>query len=104
MDLEALQDSPIGQLVPIRGTDPRRDEDYEHNAFVPAPLPDEVELRPRTWAVVVEAVAALAKLDQAGTQIPEQAAQRLRRPAIRREAQSTSALEGTHAAFTDLLE
>jgi len=28
----------------------------------------------------------------------------LRRPAIRREAQSTSALEGTYAAFTDLLE
>src|SRR4029079_1712164 len=27
-----------------------------------------------------------------------------RRPTLRREAQSTSALEGTYAAFTDLLE
>jgi Fic family protein len=72
-------------------------------AFQPAPLPEEIpQLTNATWQVVVEASAALARLDQGGRQIP--APELLRRPAIRREAQSTSALEGTYAAFTDLLE
>lgn len=48
------------------------------------------------------AAAALAKLDQAGRQVPNP--DLFRRPTLRREAQSTSALEGTYAAFTDLLE
>lgn len=72
-------------------------------AFRPAPLPHEIPpLANGTWQVVVEASAALARLDQGGRQIP--APELLRRPAVRREAQSTSALEGTYAAFTDLLE
>jgi cell filamentation protein, protein adenylyltransferase len=103
MDLEAIRDSPIGTLVPISGTDPRTGQAYEHMAFLPAPLPEEIpQLTNATWLVVVEASAALARLDQGGRQIP--APELLRRPAVRREAQSTSALEGTYAAFTDLLE
>jgi Fic family protein len=105
MDLDAITGSPVGQLVPIQGIDPYRGEFYEHQAFVPEPLPyalRELELTPDTWATVVDAAAALAKLDQAGRQVPSP--ELLRRPTLRREAQSTSALEGTYAAFTDLLE
>ena len=61
-----------------------------------------LRLSPDTWSVVVGAAAALARLDQAGRQVPNP--ELFRRPTLRREAQSTSALEGTHAAFTDLLE
>lgn len=105
MDLAAISASPIGRLVPIRGLDPYRGEYYEHQAFVPEPLPFELHalgLAPDTWTTVVEAAAALAKLDQAGRQVPNP--DLFRRPTLRREAQSTSALEGTYAAFTDLLE
>jgi Fic family protein len=105
VDLEALRSSPIGRLVPISGIDPWRGERYEHQAFVPEPLPTDLasmNLLPETWREVVAAAAALAKLDQAGRQVPS--ADLLRRPTLRREAQSTSALEGTYAAFTDLLE
>lgn len=105
MDLEAIANSPVGHLVPIRGVDPWRGELYEHQAFVPDPLPDRLdglELSTETWRTVVAASAALAKLDQAGRQVPNP--DLFRRPTLRREAQSTSALEGTYAAFTDLLE
>ena len=105
MTLEALAQSPVGHLVAISGTDPGHGEHYEHQAFVPDPLPArlaELRLSPATWSAVVGAATALAKLDQAGRQVPSP--QLLRRPTLRREAQSTSALEGTHAAFTDLLE
>ncbi|HWK25120.1 MAG TPA: Fic/DOC family N-terminal domain-containing protein [Solirubrobacter sp.] len=47
------------------------------------------------------ATAALARLDGAARLIPSPAL--LRRPALRREAQSTSALEGTYAPFADVL-
>jgi Fic family protein len=44
----------------------------------------------------------LARLDQAARQVPNPAL--LREPALRREAQSTSALEGTFAPFVEVLE
>jgi Fic family protein len=101
MDLEAIRNSPVGKLVPSDWTDSAgKHRDYE--AFLPNSLPTELELSTSTWSVVLEAATALSKLDQGGGQIP--APELLRGPAIRREAQSTSALEGTYAAFTDLLE
>jgi Fic family protein len=45
---------------------------------------------------------SLGRLDQAGRQIREPAL--LRRPTLRREAQSTSALEGTYAPLSEVLE
>src|SRR3954454_8530370 len=105
MDLAAISASPVGKLVPIRWLDPWQGGIHDHQAFVPDPLPvelDALELSGATWSVVVAAATALAKLDQAGRQVPNP--DLLRRPALRREAQSTSALEGTYAAFTDLLE
>lgn len=101
MDLEAIRNSPVGKLVPSDWTD-STGKHRKYEAFLPDPLPSELELSTATWSVVLEAATALSKLDQSGSQIP--APGLLRDPAIRREAQSTSALEGTYAAFTDLLE
>lgn len=101
MDLESLQNSPIGTLVPIQGTDGLTGRHYNHFAFLPAPLPRAVELASATWTRVAAAEAALGRLDQAAQQVPEPSL--LRRPALRREAQSTSALEGTFAPFETVL-
>jgi len=35
MDVDKLKESPIGQLVPISGHDPRSGEEYECLAYVP---------------------------------------------------------------------
>jgi Fic family protein len=102
VDLEALSRSPIGQLVPISGTDGRSGEHYQYSAYLANPLPDQVDLSSPTWTAVARAEAELARLDQAARQIPEPGL--LRRPALRREAQSTSALEGTYAPLEDVLE
>lgn len=102
MDLEALRRSPTGQLVPISGTDGRTGLHFDAFAFLADPLPREVGLASSTWTMVAQAEAALARLDQAARQIPEPSL--LRQPALRREAQSTSALEGTFAPFEEVLE
>lgn len=70
-------------------------------AFLPDPLPGELTLSTGTWTTVNRATAALARLDGAARLIPEPSL--LRRPTLRREAQSTSALEGTYAPFADVL-
>ncbi len=101
MDLEGLRQSPIGRLVPISGPDGRTGEHYDYFAYLASPLPPSIELSSGTWTVVARAEAALARLDQAARQIPEPGL--LRRPALRREAQSTSAMEGTFAPFEDVL-
>ncbi|MCW2962674.1 MAG: Fic family protein [Thermoleophilia bacterium] len=101
MDLEALQESPIGNLVPITGTDARYGE-FSYWGYQPAQLPAEVDFSAETWSALLEASGELARLDQAAIQIPNSGL--LRRPTLRREAQSTSALEGTVVAFTEVLE
>ena len=102
MLVERFEKSPVGVLVPISGFDPRFRQPFEHWAFVPHPLPEDVSLSPRTWALAAEAMLSIGRLDQAGRQIPNPAI--LRRPSLRREAQSTSALEGTFAPLTEVLE
>ncbi|HET6735795.1 Fic/DOC family N-terminal domain-containing protein, partial [Mycobacterium sp.] len=97
-----MRQSPIGQVVPIQGFDPRFNEEFEHFAYVPDDLPEMIELHPLTYSQVVEATAALARADQATALLPNPTL--LARPAIRREAVSTSALEGTFAALTDVFE
>lgn len=101
MDLDLLSKSPVGRLAPIRGTDGRTGRPYNHMAFVPLPLDDEVDLSRETWRVVSRASLALGRLDQAALQLPNPAL--LRRPTLRREAQSTSALEGTFAPLERVL-
>lgn len=94
--------SSLGRLVSIKGSDPRRG-DWEHRAFVPHPLPsDSPELSGRTYRAVAEARASLAALDSTARQLPDPTL--FRQPALRREAQSTSALEGTYAPLAVVLE
>ena len=102
MDLEALASSPVGVLVPISGYDPRFREHFSYQAFLPHDLPDRVELRGETYQAVIDATVAVARLDQAATGLPNPML--LARPTTRREAVSTSALEGTYAALSDVLE
>jgi Fic family protein len=101
MDVDLIRRSPIGGVVRINGFDQRSGEQYDHWAHIPDPLPPTVELSPETWTLVARAEAALARLDEASRQLPEPSL--LRRPALRREAQSTSALEGTYAPLEDVL-
>lgn len=101
MEFGRLDASPIGHLVPIVGPDPATQEVVEGKAFLPNPLPVDLTLSTATWTTINRASAALARLDGAARLIPNPAL--LRRPALRREAQSTSALEGTYAPFADVL-
>lgn len=102
MDIEAISDSPVGDVVAITGMDARTGAHFDHFAFVPSPLPDAVELSTETWNMAAEAMEALGRLHQACVQIPNP--RLLIVPALTREALSTSALEGTYAALPDVLE
>ena len=85
----------------ITGTD-RRLGPWEHAAYVPDSLPAQTPtLSARTFTAVADARAALATLDGWVTRLSSPAL--LRRPTLRREAQSTSALEGTFAPLQDVL-
>lgn len=101
MDLSRLKASPIGSVIPITGPDPATHEIIAAHAYLPASLPHTLTLSTSTWMTINTATAALARLDGAARLIPNP--QLLRRPALRREAQSTSALEGTYAPFADVL-
>ncbi|QIM17051.1 Fic family protein [Leucobacter insecticola] len=91
----------MGTLVPIYGTDPQLGE-WTHSAFIPTPLPSSVpELSAETYLSVLKARAALSALDATAKQLPNPTLLRL--PTLRREAQSTSALEGTYAPLADVL-
>ena len=102
MDVDKLRGSPIGQLVSITGYDSRFGEQYDCLAYVPDPLPAELNLDAATYAAVIDASAAMARADQAASLLPNPVL--LARPATRREAVSTSALEGTYAALSDVFE
>lgn len=102
MDLDRIRDSPIGRLVPIRGVDPRTHRDYDYFAYLPDPLPTRVDLDQETWGVVTEAAGSLGQLRQACAQLPNP--QILITPSLAKEAQATSALEGTYGALSDVME
>jgi len=84
MDLKAVRKSPVGQLVPIRGTDGRTGKPYAHSAFLPDALPDAITLTSATWTAVADATAALGRLDEAARRVPEPAL--LRRPSLHHRA------------------
>jgi cell filamentation protein, protein adenylyltransferase len=101
MDLERFGPNLSGILVPIAGTD-RTFGEWTHKAFVPNPLPNEMpSLTNRTFMRIADARAALAALDSTAMQLDNP--RLLRQPTLRREAQSTSALEGTYAPLSDVL-
>lgn len=101
MRADQFVNSPTGVLVPVSGTSPRWGS-WEHVAFVPHALPGvALSLSAETYGAVAQARAALAALDSTAVRLPNPSL--LRRPALRQEAQSTSALEGTYAPLEDVL-
>jgi Fic family protein len=102
VQVEDFRNSPVGELVPISGTDPRTGHAFRHYAYVPHALPARVELRPGTYKIISEADRALGAMDARVAQLPNPGL--LVRPSLTREAVSTSALEGTYAPYADVLE
>lgn len=101
MDISLFGPKSLGGLVPIAGTDPIRGA-WQHVAFVPYALPRVMpELSNATFLVVLRARAALAALDSTARLLPNP--RLLRLPTLRREAQSTSELEGTYAPLEEVL-
>lgn len=95
MELSRFGDNSLGELVAVRGTDSVYG-DWEHKAFLPDVLPDQMpELSMATVLALSDARSAISALDNTARQLPNPAL--LREPTLRREAQSTSALEGTYA-------
>lgn len=91
----------MGSLVPITGVDMIHGP-WEHFAFVPSPLQMVTpKLESAAYLAVADARASLAALDTTARQLPNP--QLLRHPTLRREAQSTSALEGTYAPLQSVL-
>lgn len=101
MDLEALSQSPIGALVPISGQDARWGE-FSYFAYVPHPLPASIALQGPTVSSVADAALAVGRLDAATDKIPNP--RLLLRSTLAKEAESTTALEGTYAPLTEVLE
>lgn len=102
MQVEEFQDTKLGRLVRVRGHDAYLGRDYDHYAYVPNPLPNQPELTQATYKEAMEAALELGRLDFAVRRLPNPGL--LVRPALRREAQSTSALEGTYATLDEVLE
>ena len=70
-------------------------EDNKDWAFIPDLLPDEWEVSPDIWALLLQAREELARLDGVGRYMPNY--NLLLRPLQRREALRSSSLEGTYA-------
>jgi cell filamentation protein, protein adenylyltransferase len=101
VDVERFKRSPVGRLDPIQGHDAYLQRDYSHYAFVPCPPPSTLKLSQGTYASVANAHGALGRLDFAVRRLPDP--RLLVRPVLRREAQSTSELEGTYAPLDEVL-
>lgn len=101
MDVGKFGTSPVGDLTPISGTDRASGKSFRHFAFVPHPLSAEPQLLNTTWRAVSRANHALGRLQQGSMIVKNPSI--LRQPTLRREAQSTSALEGTFAPLEEVL-
>ena len=102
MQVADFEHSPVGHLVPLTGHDAYLRRDYSHFAFVPDPLPREINLSLKAHKLADKASMSVGRLDFAVKRLPDPGL--LVRPALRREAQSTSALEGTYATLEEVLE
>jgi len=98
--MQSLKESPIGFTVVITGHDHRFGVDYQVDAYIPDPLPDDVELSPSAWNHIGDAMAELGRLDAASSRVPNPTL--VTRVATRLEAVGTSALEGTYANLTEV--
>jgi Fic family protein len=100
MDVDRFRDSPVGHLEPIQGV--HLGVSFSHFAFVPDKAPDGFELGPATLNALSDAADAVGRLDGAGRKLPTPSL--LVRPTIRREAVSTSALEGTYTTLPEVIQ
>ena len=101
MDLRNFEKSPTGSLEPIEVEE--RGEIVAHAAFIPDDLPASLSLSPSTWTSAMAAVEMLGRLDAVTTELGVDPVL-LSKPTVRREAVSTSALEGTFAPAEDVLK
>lgn len=101
MDLKGFENSPTGSLVPIEVEE--RGQVVAHAAFVPDDLPSLLSLSPGTWARAMSAIEMLGRLDAVTTELQVDPVL-LSKPTVRREAVSTSALEGTFAPAEEVLK
>lgn len=101
MDLGTFETSPTGSLVPIEVVE--RGEVVKHAAFVPNELPASLNLSPTTWAQAMSAVEMMGRLDAITAELDIDPVL-LSKPTVRREAVSTSALEGTFAPAEEVLK
>lgn len=101
MDLELFQKNMPGMLVPIAGSTVGAGP-WEHHGFLPNPLGQtEPELSAASYRKVAQARAELAALDATAQRLPNP--RLFRHSALRLEAQSTSALEGTYEPLSLVL-
>jgi Fic family protein len=91
MNIKAFQNSPSGQLV-------RTSSDYW--AYVPNPLPPDIQWTSGMVAALSEADRALGELAGLGRSLPNP--HLLIRPFLHREAVLSSRIEGTRATLSDL--
>ncbi len=90
----------VGTYLPISGYDPRFEEEYHVDAFVPFELPTSLALHESTWLAITGAATELGRLDTATGLVPNP--RLITRIAARAEAVGTSAIEGTYAELADL--
>ena len=97
--MDRFKDSPIGELVPVEVIS--EESRYHGRAYVPHPPPTEVPITPDLAKHLEKAVLAIGRLDGVAQRLPNPWL--LARPAIRREAISSSSLEGTVSTMSALL-
>ena len=102
MDISKFTNPKMGRLAPISGINVRRNEAYNHFAFVPTALPYEIQLENRTHTLVAKASMEVGRLQECVRRLPNP--EILLHPSLAREAKSTSALEGTYAPLQEILE
>ncbi len=94
MDIDAFKDTPSGRIIKVgRG-------EAAYHAFVPNPLPPDLEPNKGLWAALSAADLAVGRLDGLGRDLPNP--HLLIRPLIRREAVLSSRIEGTQADLSDI--
>ncbi len=92
----------MGKLVAFKGTNIRGNEKYDHFAFIPSKLPNEIALTNKTHTLVSKASVEIGRLQESVRRLPRP--EILLKPSLVREARSTSALEGTFAPLQEILE
>lgn len=102
MKYQDFINSPVGTLVPLKGFDSRLQRAYDHWAFIPSLLPYELTLSNETHNLIAQASREIGRLQTALDTFPNPMI--LQRTSLAREAQSTSALEGTYAPLESVFE